>query len=68
MGEISVYLLCTVMVSICLYNLFFNRQVHEYASKGEKVMGELEADFQQLERDMAEEFGHSLSEESGKCP
>lgn len=40
------------------------KQVHEYASKGQKVMGELEADFQQLERDMAEEFGHSLSEES----
>lgn len=29
-------------------------------------MDELEADFQQMERDMAAEYGDSLSEESGK--
>ncbi|XP_071844757.1 dnaJ homolog subfamily C member 21-like isoform X1 [Apostichopus japonicus] len=40
------------------------KKVHEYISKGQKAMDELEADFQQMERDMAAEYGDSLSEES----
>ncbi|PIK43045.1 hypothetical protein BSL78_20099 [Apostichopus japonicus] len=40
------------------------KQRIERANKGQKAMDALEADFQQVERDMAAEYGDSLSEES----